>query len=137
MNVKRLVILARHLRRREKEIEAAIADGQVVLPRGFDLTSWYRRRARDNWKDHAGRSCGTTACAFGEAAFIPEFRGLGLRRRKGEIFYKGKNGEYAAAKFFGISESDADRLFLPSSYPPDKRGPLDVVRHIEELITRP
>lgn len=86
----------------------------------FDLTSWVGCA----WKGAQDLSCGTTACALGWAATIPEFRDLGLRlRRNGE---PGGNGfptvdgldPYATASvIFGLTLEEFDRLFIPFNGP--------------------
>jgi hypothetical protein len=89
--------------------------------------------------------CGTAACALGFASTIPEFERAGLKMKyralnidftdetdkdsygelgeeffpaaDGQVYYRGAQGEMAGAKFFGLSNDEANSLFLPGHYP--------------------
>lgn len=135
MKINRLVILARHLRTIADKVP--VVEGRGTKVRGFNLSSWFGTRLDYPRKDHAARDCGTTACAFGEATYVPEFKALGLKRQGRGVAFGGAYDMGAAAKFFGISFADANRLFNPRTYPTSSQGPLDVVKKIENLITRP
>lgn len=78
--------------------------------------------------------CGTTACALGWAASMPEFRKRGLKLQwsvatvgpgdkesEAVVVLKDKdgqlyNGEDAGREFFGLTSDEADYLFLPKGY---------------------
>ena len=136
MKINRLVILARHLRTIATRVPTV--EGRGAKVRGFNLHSWFGTRLRGATRaDYASRDCGTTACAFGEATYIPEFKALGLKRAGRGVRFGKELDMDAAAKFFGLKYSDANRLFNPVQYATGQRGPLDVVTKIEELITRP
>jgi len=87
----------------------AIIEG---IPEGnFHLDTW---RTRDE-----GASCGTIACAGGWLTLHPKFRELGLgvdsydfpNRFNNFPTFNGETHNKALARFFGITESDADDLF--------------------------
>ena len=84
----------------------------------------YHRWVGAGWKGHQDLSCGTSACALGWAATMPEFQALGLRIRskKGFNAYVGLEGVEApsfaapykaAKKIFDLKEGDAEYLFAP------------------------
>lgn len=94
----------------------------------FDLSGWVRIQ-----------TCGTAACAVGEATFLKRFRLLGLKysRRIHDIVYRGSYGWDAVQRFFGISNHEATRLFLSTHYPTDGRGrvkPQQVADRIRSLV---
>lgn len=77
-----------------------------------------------DWKGAPDLSCGTTACALGWAASMPEFRRLGLRIRfddsianekwrEHEVVLGQLPGYHAAARLFGLTVSEATFLFIP------------------------
>lgn len=95
--------------------------------------------------------CETTACAFGWATAVPEFKTAGLHLKvtsvtNGVVYLANPRGaDYpsfdAAAKFFDISYTAADWLFDPDEYEIDRDdeewGPVtvdDVADRIDELI---
>lgn len=105
-----------------------LADFMNALPRSankhFDMNHWF-----DHDGDHVVRipqsgatqehlmDCGTTACAAGWAATIPEFNRKGLKLINGEIRFGRLNAsnDYAALKnFFNIDRNDASYLFRPN-----------------------
>jgi hypothetical protein len=92
------------------------------------------------------RTCGTSACALGEACTIPAFRRLGLKLVPGAGFdadlsytpmYKRRKGLAAGMAFFGLTEYQASYLFLPDHYPglSDDIEPMDVVERIEDVCS--
>jgi hypothetical protein len=91
----RLLLLAERL----EKIEAL---PKPERKRTFDLGTWVRTD-----------SCGTAACAVGEATFIQRFRDLGLRfgKRVCGPTYKGSNDWDAVQRFFGIDYDQAMQLF--------------------------
>jgi hypothetical protein len=67
--------------------------------------------------------CGTACCVLGHAAHVPEFKAKGLKWRKCKwkgfydtsenyITFKGARSEHAGAGFFGLTDKEADRLFM-------------------------
>lgn len=85
---------------------------ETVPRKRFDFTRWLD-------EDATATSCGTRACAMGHAAMMPMFRRLGLRivpclshpdarrlKLDGET-----NAIFIAARLFGISGYEAERLF--------------------------
>jgi len=108
MFVRRLEKLADHL-----ETVAR----QPKPERVFDLASWF---GRDPY------TCGTRACAVGEACFIPEFKKAGLRLTEDTPFivptYKDSDNWDAVCAFFGIKLPTAIRLFNMYSYPDEARN---------------
>lgn len=111
----------------------------TVPPEKFDLNYWglVSKVARvPNTLDISKDECGTVACACGWACTIPEFREAGLYLGRtamlsysseyvlkytttsltvpvGKVTYQGIP---AAARFFAISEDQAEDLFYSSSY---------------------
>lgn len=88
-------------------------------PERFNFNVW----VGDTWKETQDLSCGTSACAMGWAATMPEFRKLGVRlcKRGGlgivamdiaDIGYI-KGGCNVAEHLFEISEKEAEHLFVP------------------------
>jgi hypothetical protein len=114
MNTKRLLTLARHLRK-------------VPVER-FDMKRW---------------ACGTTACAMGHACTIPSFRRAGLRLVEdfgwgtitmSTIAFGKILGMQAAAELFDISYLTANRLFHAGNYPKPNPTPAEVAERIERLV---
>jgi hypothetical protein len=101
----------------------------------FDLGSWV-----DDLNEKKPISCGTTACAFGFACFLPAFKKLGLKydRKAKEPVFKGQYGFDAAKKFFDLELSQVMWLFSPYSYDrefrSESRGETAVADRIEMLI---
>lgn len=92
--------------------------------------------------------CGTTACACGHAATIPEFRRAGLKFTQNywggnEIQYKkpGSKGDAsiafrAASEFFKLENDISDYLFSPDEYPHNAKGRMAVVNRIEAHVRK-
>lgn len=135
MKIRRLVVLARHLRTIANKMP--VIEGRGAKVRGFNLGSWFGNRTPLGRKDYVSRDCGTTACAVGEATYIPEFKALGLKRHGHGVAFGHLRDMDAAAKFFGLTYYDTSDLFNPCRYASGDGGPLDVVKKIEALITRP
>lgn len=117
MNTERLLRLAEHL----ETVVAKVAGT-------FAMASWRDRN-----------ECGMTACAFGHACSIPEFRAAGLVMADvedggGQPFYRGHAGFTAAQAFFDLDLEQAYYLFADERYPGVVVGPLDVATHIRELV---
>jgi hypothetical protein len=98
-----------------------------VKKRKFHLDKWVDRTdhnfetPREVIKSLQKKGCGTTACAVGWAATIPEFRELGLNLRFADwgidVTYKDfDGGSTAAMAFFKLSIEEVDELFMPSAY---------------------
>lgn len=119
-------------RKQSDERLIRLADLLESLPRKhvrkFDLHTWC--------------TCGTTACAVGEATFDPWFQRRGLK-----LGYKNSYGAYAllyrdyedmlaAAVFFGTTVDEASRLFLPGHYPYGQRGPKTVAKRIRRFVEK-
>lgn len=120
MNIKRLKTLANYL--------------LTINPKTFDLSEW---------------SCGTTACAIGHAANIPEFKNAGFTlnfaddmRDTYPILINPIIGEAisrhwdAVEDFFDITEIESKHLFMDSAYgcEYDVIQPSDVSDRIFKLI---
>lgn len=114
-----------------------------------------------NWKGALDLSCGTSACALGWAAAMPEFNKLGLRWRVvsaadrtvgaiGNIVYGDSQSfetdpTVAACGVFGLSYEEASFLFEPdqeltlpddTAYvsPGSDAGAVEVAEHIKHFI---
>lgn len=142
MNKERLKIL------RDALIEHAKNPGNLK----FDLNNWATVKAAyigENFVDVVRRArlgenfCGTTACAMGVAASLPEFnlKGLGLRGSGScaGVMFEVNGRDYfgfdAAEKFFGLNFDDADELFSPEKYVGrERKNPLAVADKITALL---
>ncbi len=119
MNIDRLKTLSAYLK------TLPIKGGK----RAFDMSVWVNRLTGAERKKHG---CGTSACALGHAAYIPEFRVLGLtpvRGTFGKVLFEGEEGVYAARKFFDLGRAPAHSLFTDYV-----RSPKAVARKIDTLI---
>jgi hypothetical protein len=114
----------------------------------FNYAYWVGK----DWKGASDLSCGTTACALGWAAVMPEFRKLGLELRRDPnirpilpIIQNRNTGSgfiSAAMEIFGLTLHQAEKLFIPYTYPPS-RGRLlysstakEVAAHIRRFVAR-
>ncbi len=92
------------------------------------------------WDGEMNLSCGTTACAMGHAALIPEFQALGLSlkrvsRNGGTVTYDGMTQFSAVACFLDISIREADYLFNPEDYLNDARTTrMEVIDRIDYFL---
>lgn len=121
----------------------------------FDFTSWVSGSFSSDKLD-----CGTTACALGHAAMLPEFRALGLRlfhypntTATGYVglvdseccIIPSLGSEYASGwleacratkEIFGLTEKETSLLFVPEqsgldeSKPAENATPQEVAAHI-------
>jgi hypothetical protein len=128
-----------------------LADFLTALPRKrFDYGVWVGH----DWKGAADLSCGTTACALGWAATMPEFRRLGLVLNPESGVFEGPivNRKHdasgptdAAMVTFGLDYDEATYVFHPESPPPYRlphlpRGPeidatpKQVATHIRRFV---
>lgn len=82
--------------------------------------------------------CGTTACAVGHACLDPWFNGQGLHLvADSEPFYQGFGGWLAVSTFFGLTGSEANRLFMACNYETGTQTTAAQVRdRILELIAQ-
>ena len=119
-----------------------LADYLDALPaRKFDLDHWVLSYERGYDRDKGKKSkCGTTACALGHAGLIKSFRRAGLKTEikegetVGNVTLKNLGtGLYAAEIFFGLSNREANYLFMPEYYG-RRQGPKTVARRIRMLI---
>lgn len=94
-----------------------LADFLENLPdERFNFSVW----VGSTWKGHEDLSCGTTACALGWAAAMPEFRKLGARLKRLKsyssfIHIKGRRNSDAydvAKRLFGLDVDDYQALFV-------------------------
>ncbi len=137
---------------------ALLADKLRSLPRGrfnaFDLSAWLQMDTSHNLDgimDERGdlkpdltpkqmNECGATACAFGWACTIPQFRraGLTLDAGCGVPRFGGQTGYSAAEEFFRVTPDIAEWLFDPEQYScEDHTRPSAVVKRIERYIANP
>lgn len=63
----------------------------------------YRRWVGDDWKGAQDLSCGTTACALGWAATMPEFQELGLRLE--QVVSPDSEGDISPLNLVSLSEA--------------------------------
>lgn len=108
----------------------------------FDLYTWGHFRTSKVPKNPV--TCGTTACAMGLAAISGKFSSDGLRYKKSDerhIYISFRNqigGIDSAVALFGISNEQAQFLFLPRSYEGGSRrgaaGERRVAKRIRELV---
>lgn len=102
----------------------------------FNLNSWGSKQSHCVYDEEY---CGTTACAMGHFALLPEFQALGLHMRTAttgrgtiiptfEAMQKSRNGSFtcrldqhgsdadgidAAMELFGMSDDEARKCFMP------------------------
>jgi hypothetical protein len=124
-----------------------LAEFLEKLPRKrFNYSTWFGR----DWKGKPDLSCGTTACALGWAATMPNFKRLGLEpwfdytSRFHEFSLHGHRANYIKIgdEIFGLTEDEAGYLFaydnegwtpLPMS-PHADAGPKQVAKHIRRFV---
>lgn len=101
--------------------------------------------------------CGSAACALGSAAIYPPFIKQGLHLKEDEISvkinydrkvpeleyyfsfvpsYKRETHKYAGAKFFGITDNEADNLFMTINYEESIITTKDVAERVKKLIKK-
>lgn len=115
---RRLTLLARHLENLSK-----LAEKGQKPAREFNLRGWYYSY------------CGTSACAVGEATFIPELSKLGLSLHLGAPMYKDLRGWQATEAFFGLNERQAEKLFSIDYYSEtDAISPAVVAARIRKAV---
>lgn len=94
----------------------------------FDLSRW----AKED-------ECGFVCCAVGTAALNEQFikQGLTLKRYPKYGFtvsFEELTSFEAVERFFGITEAQADSLFMASSYLIEERNPQSVAKRIREFV---
>ena len=125
-----------------------LAEFLEALPRKrFD----YGKFIGEDWQGAPDLSCGTTACALGWAATMPEFRRLGLcvvesgpYTNLGTVkdLKTGETEESAALRIFGLDYHQADWLFIPG-FDDEKQRPnarataKAVAKHIRRFVANP
>jgi hypothetical protein len=98
----------------------------------FDMAVWGRHDVSHVPSPQDG-FCGTAACALGHGAMDPAFRRAGLKlwwtkldrwydcekhcvvespTLDADVRFGGSHGEYAGAKFFGLSTEEAEDVFI-------------------------
>jgi hypothetical protein len=97
----------------------------TIKPKKFYWGEWAMNKGYTD-KAPDMNVCGTTACALGWAASMPEFRKRGLKlvwyesNKLGWVELRTKNSdddldsEEAGAEFFGLTNAEADELFIPN-----------------------
>lgn len=106
---------------------------KTLPPDKFDIAKWV---SVSDIQKH--ERCGTVCCAWGWAPKL--WPGLVKWRfdasGRADVVYSYYDGLLAAQKFFGISPSVAQLIFLASSYYNDFNvHPLDVAHRIDALLT--
>lgn len=89
---------------------------RALPPDRFNYNVWFG----SDWEGFPDLSCGTTACAFGWAMAMPEFRKLGFHAALDEYYtiYTTPSCQQcgssdAGKELFGIEDLDFDLLFFP------------------------
>jgi hypothetical protein len=98
--------------------------------RKFDMTTWFETDVKVKVNPKTGECttvCGTSACALGHAALIPEFQRAGLKllvdsEGAGCVSYRGYKGGNAAMEFFGLNWIEASDLFDSRTCTPKKKA---------------
>lgn len=126
----------RYLRKLASLLEDMPKTGKkLALPvKKFDMEYWYENSA----------GCGSTACAFGVAALHPYFRSKGLKTSdetsiengvmcySTDPVYKGEHYFAAAAKFFELTDTEAQYLFSSDAYG-IRKGPKTVAKRLRDF----
>lgn len=119
---------------------------RALAPERFD----YRTFIGVDWEGRPDLSCGTTACALGWAAAMPEFRALGVEWNLGAVSpdftVHGRTEDWASvSKFlFGLTYDEAEFLFQPAASvelfgtarvaPPHRATAKQVANHIVRFV---
>lgn len=88
-------------------------------PKLFDFGVWVDSKT---WKGREDLSCGTTACALGWAAAMPEFRALGVKLvprldvADSPFVIDGTESDYTevAWELFDLTRDEAEYIFTPN-----------------------
>lgn len=123
MNIDRLLKLADHLDK--------IYKTRKTRKRKFDISSWFNRRV-----SRQGGTCGTSACALGEACLLPSFRKQGLRLDGEHPYFDGNYNFRAGMVFFDLTELESSHLFSGGEYdmPQGKINAKHVATRIRETV---
>lgn len=126
---------------------------EKLPPERFSLATWVGRF----WAGKQDLSCGTTACAMGWAATMPEFRRLGLRLYSTDvawnggglvaisgdsaIYHDGREDAHpslrAAKEIFGVDGHNFEDLFTTDSRYIDRHAkPGEVAANIRAFVKR-
>lgn len=114
----------------------------IVEGNGKELKSFYQK----------GKECGAAGCAIGHlpCAFPRDFK-YEVEKYENEDYWSGetevnyetsvvdKNGNVdfdAAYEFFDLTRNEANFLFLPESYPEDRRGAKSVAKRLKAFVAR-
>lgn len=118
-----------------------------IPDRKFDLISWFNsdKNMHDlvptNFTDF--NECGTTACACGHAAFIPEFNDAGFKKFDSYSFsYRDPSVPGAPLHtdwkavdlFFNMPRASSKHLFSNYKYETDKNTRIHVIARMREFI---
>lgn len=127
-----------------KEKLLKLADFLDTVPANrFDFGVW----TSHDWNPET-HSCGTTACALGWAASMPEFQAEGLRFMEGTgvdgtkypfMRYRDRLGAHNAGRaFFGLDSFQFEYLFIPDADNgmPISAGPQCLASHIRRFVER-
>ena len=111
----------------------------AVNPAKHSLTSQWLALSSGRRQILTEGFCGTRACAVGHACLDPRFNALGLRLDDGNEgnfpVFDGSTSWEAVEKFFGLSASQATRLFYKEEYPQGCRTPVQgVIDRLKELL---
>jgi hypothetical protein len=117
----------------DENIALAIDVLEHVPARKFDIGVWANFKHEHEPEDKVSLHdrCGTAGCALGWIASDPRAMAQGLVLQvlapfgSVRVYFRGREGEEAGAKFLGVSQAVAELLFLPHAY----EYPEDVVKH--------
>lgn len=130
-----------------KDVSIATGNRRLLKLAAFlrklpDGRFYYNQWVGSDWQGAQDLSCGTTGCAMGWAATMPEFRRLGLYLEmsdgQGYPALKGKDGEEytalgAAKKLFALDYDGARHLFIPE-WSERQATAIEVARKIEKFV---
>ncbi len=129
---KRLTILANFLKRSKR------------VKNHFSLWGWLKAEGGYRYFPEGGlrpesftSECGSSACACGWAGTIPALRRRGLSTTSWGPQYRGRSSWLAVEQFFGLSNEDAEQLFMAASYISNDdpaNDPVAVANRIEEFV---
>jgi len=125
---------------------------KIVPKLKFKMSAWMAEDVLDTPcpeklpKNFIEIKCTTVCCALGWAALDKKFNRAGLTVRSdthlhrcyGNVYFKEYEETEAGQKFFGITSTEADKLFLEESYKKDSDDikPRHVITKIQKLIKK-